>query len=190
MNENEEIETTKIFLTQWCYYLVIVYIQKNEYHKQRIKEWRNTKSKRICVLIGESSLWDAAFWREALRKPFIVCAVVVDHVIFLHPLEPVLICCVQFLWQPSINGGGWIWVARRCPIRPYTSIGIKIPVRGNERSLSPVCLNQTTPCSPIISIPQARINSHWLILWERNTIALQVLEFSNGGAINREAETE
>jgi hypothetical protein len=47
-----------------------------------------------CLIV---SLGGVAFWREALGKPLCVCAVIINHVVLLHPFKPVLICSVQLL---------------------------------------------------------------------------------------------
>ena len=43
------------------------------------------------------SLGGVALWRESLGKPLYICAVIINHVVLLHPFKPVLICSVQLL---------------------------------------------------------------------------------------------
>jgi uncharacterized membrane protein YjjP (DUF1212 family) len=47
-----------------------------------------------CLII---SLGGVAFRRKALGKPLCVCAVIINHVVLLHPFKPVFICRVQLL---------------------------------------------------------------------------------------------
>jgi len=45
-----------------------------------------------------------------------------------------------------------------------------------ERSFGPICFLQTTPCGPIISIPQTVVYLHGLVEGELHSQLLQVLE--------------
>lgn len=144
-------------------------------------------NERISLWLVRSvwSLGSGAFDREALRKTLDICAVIVDHVVVLHPFQPFLTCTVQLLWKPIAI----TWSARRCSRGPNTSFSVKISVRGSERSYTPICLDKSTSGCPIISIPEARVYSHRLALQEWNTVGLLILELSNGSAINWKTET-
>ena len=134
---------------------------------------------------------DVAFWRKTLWEALSVCAIIVNHVVLLHPLQPLMACSVQFLWKPWTTATGGCrrsFSARRCSRRPYASLSIEVSVGSCEWSLCPICLHKSTSCCPVISIPQTRIYPHWLILWEGNPNSLRVLELSNGSAINWESE--
>lgn len=61
----------------------------------------------ICYTFSSVlSFWlsHAALRRKALRKPLGIGAVVVDHVVPLHPPEPLLARGVQLLGQPGVAG--------------------------------------------------------------------------------------
>ena len=135
----------------------------------------------------------SAFRRKALWESLGVRAVIVDHVILLHPFHSLLACGIKLLWVPLCTGGGRsgsIWTARRCSRRPDAGISIEVPIGGSEGSLAPVCLDKPTSCCPVICIPETGVYPHGLVLWVWNTNWLRVLELPDGGAIHREAETE
>jgi hypothetical protein len=52
--------------------------------RKRMKESKGC----LIVSLGHGGL---AFWREALGKPLCVSAVIINHVVFLHPFQPVLV---------------------------------------------------------------------------------------------------
>ena len=188
------------------YQLVTLLCESDQYYCIKFcgyniyNEWSN-----CIVQLSEASIWlngenyeedvlylgrvcGSAFWRKALRKSLSVCAVVVYHVILLHPLEPLLACWVHLFGEPSIAtwwGGRWSWTTRRCPRGPNTSTCIEVSIGSCERSLCPICLHKSTPCGPIISIPEAWVYLHGLVFWKWNANWLQVLELSNGSAIYR-----
>jgi hypothetical protein len=138
-----------------------------------------------CFIV---SLGGVAFWREALGKPLSVCAVIINHVVLLHPFQPVLIWSVQLLWKPGITSGRRRWSARRCSRRPNASISFEVSVGSSKWGLAPVRLYKPASCRPVISIPKTGVYSHRLVLWECNTNRFWVLELSNGSAIDRESE--
>ena len=144
------------------------------------------ESLHICT--SSISLGSAALHREALRESLDICTIIVDHVVPLHPFHPFLTCIVQLLWKP-IAVTSTSWTARRWSRRPYASFSVKIPVRGSERSCTPICLHKSASCGSIIGVPEARVYPHGLALQEGNTIGFLILELSNGGAINWKTET-
>ncbi|PON97956.1 hypothetical protein TorRG33x02_062710 [Trema orientale] len=94
-----------------------------------------------------------AFKREALREPLGVRTVIVNHVVLLHPLEPLLTRGVQLLGRPAGTLGG----------------GVEVSVGSGERSLTPVRLDESSSGRPVICVPKARVYPHWLLLWEWDT---------------------
>ena len=68
-------------------------------------------------------------------------------------------------------------------------IGIKIPVGGDEGCLRPIGLDEPSSGSPVLSVPEAGVDPHGLVLGKCNAPRFQVLEVSDGSAINHEAET-
>lgn len=113
-------------------------------------------------------LGSGTFWREALRESLWISTIVVNHVILLYPFHSLLACRIQLLREPIIVVG---------------DICIEVPIRSCEGGMRPVGLNKTTPCCPIISIPETRVDSHWLVLWEWNTQWFWVLELSDRSSI-------
>lgn len=138
------------------------------------------------------SLCCFAFRWQALREPLDVWAVIVNHVVFLHPSKPFLTRWIQFLWKPCIRRRGvWRTIRRcRCSIRQSTSIGFEVPVRSSERSMGPICLHQSTPSCPVISVPKTWVYSHGLVFGEWDSHWFHVLELSDWCTINREAEKQ
>ncbi|URE47645.1 STYKc [Musa troglodytarum] len=117
-----------------------------------------------------------ALCRQALWEPLEVAAVVVDHVVRLHPLHLLLACGVQLLAPPPAAAGD--------------SVGREASVRGRERRLRPVGLDQAASGSPVIRVPEAGVEPHGLVLGERDAPRFQVLEVSDRGAVDHEAAEE
>lgn len=93
----------------------------------------------------------SAFRGKTLREPLHISAVIVNHVILLHPSQSLHACWVHLLIHPSTLV--WRWLAWRSTRGPNTSIGIEIPEGGNEGSLAPVCFDKPTSCGPVLGIP-------------------------------------
>ncbi|PON55967.1 hypothetical protein PanWU01x14_184340 [Parasponia andersonii] len=110
----------------------------------------------ISFSLERLSCSSCAFKREALRKSLGVRTVIVNHVVLLHPLELLLTRGIQLLRQPAgtLGGGGG---------------GVEVSVGSGERSLTPVCLDESSSGCPVICVPKARVYSHWLLLWEWDT---------------------
>ena len=120
-----------------------------------------------------------AFSWKTTRESFQITAIVVDHEVFLNPSQSSSSMCIKLVGLPC-----WIreWIGRR------ESGNIEVPVVCCKGCLSPICFHQSSSCSPIISIPKARVNLHRLSLREWNTNRFCVLEYSYGSVINQEAE--
>ncbi|RRT45126.1 hypothetical protein B296_00035561 [Ensete ventricosum] len=113
---------------------------------------------------------NGALCRQALWEPLEVAAVVVDHVVLLHPLH-------LLLAPPPAAAAG-------------DSVGPEASIRGGERRLRPVGLDQAASGSPVIRVPEAGVDSHGLVLGERDAPRFQVLEVSDRGAVDHEAAEE
>ena len=131
----------------------------------------------------------ALCWK-ALRKPFGVSAIIVNHIVLLHPSQSLLTCWIQLLREPRIVWWARTWAAGWCTRWNCACICIEVSVWGSERSLAPICLHKPTSCCPIICIPQTWVNPHCLVFREWNSVWFHVLELSDWSAIHREAETE
>ena len=81
----------------------------------------------ILCLVG-----DSAFQWGALRESRCVLAIIVDHVILLHPSQPLLARRIELLGKPRIIGRVRR-AARRHTIRPDTSFGVEVPKGSSER---------------------------------------------------------
>lgn len=135
---------------------------------------------------GHSTLRRKPFW-EALC----VCAIIINHVILLHPLEFLSACFIKLIDLHPCRG----WRIRRARRRndwtcwvTNASFGIKVSTRSCKWSFCPICFDKTASCCPVISVPETRVYSHWLVFWVRNVDWLQVLELSNRCAIDIESE--
>ena len=133
--------------------------------------------------------WSLAFSWDTLRESFQVSAVVVNHVLVLHPSKPVAAGGIKSLNLPGtvlhgIRGcGGARWSRW-----PNTSIGFEISVRSSERSLCPVSLHEPPSRCPIISVPETRINPHGLLRRERHSDWFRVVEYSYRDVVHQETE--
>lgn len=96
-----------------------------------------------------------ALWSKTLTESLCVCAIIVNHIILLHPLNPPLIRIIKRLPVPCSFIG--VWLARRSTIRPYASIGIEVRVGGSEGRLVPIDFYKSTSCGPVISIPETGV---------------------------------
>ena len=137
----------------------------NEENKEYVINW----------LLASLEPWSLAFDWKALGKSFEVGAVVVNHEIVLHPSKPISACSVKRLSLPCTLPR---WASRRCSgwdaagggrWSSNTSISLEVSVRSSERSFSPICLHSPALCSPVVGIPQTRVNPHGLVFWEWNT---------------------
>ncbi|KAH0465913.1 hypothetical protein IEQ34_006016 [Dendrobium chrysotoxum] len=86
-------------------------------------------------------LIDGALSRQALGESLAIGAVVIDHVITLHPQHPLL---VRHIHLASTGG-------------------------------------------PIVSVPEAGVDSHGLTLWERHPFRLQISEYPYGRPVHHES---
>ena len=115
--------------------------------------------------------------RNALWESLKIVAVVIDHEVLLNPS--------QFSSAIGIK-----LVALPCSIREGIGgelCGFEIAVVGCKGCLGPISFHQTTSGGPVISVPQARIDSHGLLLWERNANSLTILEHPYGNVIHQES---
>lgn len=155
-----------------------------------------TKHEKKLNSRGVKGLWyekvlfscDCAFRRKTLWETLGISAVVVYHVVLLHPLNSGLPCCIHWLLHPWLV---WWWIVRwtRWAWRrsPNTCFSIEVPIRGCEWSLAPISFHQASPCGPVISIPKTWIYPHGLGFGKRNTFWFKILEFPYGCPIHRES---
>jgi len=122
------------------------------------------------------------FWREPLWKTSDISAVVVNHVVLLNQTKLGLPRGIQWLAR-----GGRTW--RRTWRRPNTSFCIEVSVWGREWGLAPIRFHKPTSRGPILSIPQAWVYSHGLVLGEWNTLCLQIPELPYWCSIHRKSVT-
>ena len=142
-------------------------------------------------LVPSAELWSLAFGWETLREAFQVSAVVVNHILLLHPTNPSSICCIKCLILPRISLQRiWIVDTRWWPRWPNTSIGLKISVRGFEWCFGPVSLHKPPSRCPIIGIPEAWVNPHGLAVGEWNTKWFQVVEHSYRNVIYQKPDKQ
>lgn len=154
----------------------------NEENKEYVINW----------LLVSLEPWSLAFNWEALGESFEVGAVVVNHELLLHPSKPIPACSIKRLSLPctllawgsrcsgwDAAGGGW-WSSN-------TSIGLEVSVRSGERSLSPISPHSPALCSPVVGIPQTRVNPHGLVFWEWNTKWFQVVEHPDWNVVHQES---
>ena len=144
----------------------------------------------IYSLTSKLESGSLAFSWKAFWEAFKIRAVVVDHELLLHPTKSFSACGINPLsfpctllcqWISRCSGGTGGWWASS------TSIGLEVSVRGGERSLSPISLDKTTSCCPVICIPQTWINPHGLVFREWDSSWFQVVEHSDWNVIHQES---
>jgi hypothetical protein len=112
-----------------------------------------------------------ALRRGTLREASQVSAVVVNHEIFLNPSQSSSTWSIKLIGVPCTvrESAGRLGTTRRSTVRPSTGIGLEVSIVCGEGRLSPVSFDQSTSCSPVISIPEARVNPHGLALGKWNS---------------------
>jgi len=124
--------------------------------------------------------------RGKLRVAFSVSAVVVDGEFLTHPFESIPLCSVKVteLWlvPPSLA----LCVAELGVHRGLAPVDVEPLVGCYEWSFGPVCFLQTTPCCPVISVPQTVVYLHWLVEWEFHSQVLAVLEHPDWHIVHKE----
>lgn len=171
------------------------FVKKFQIIIQWIKNTNNEPmNERIYYRMNISFLVRTTSWtfcRKALWEPLDISTVVINHVFPLHPPHPPVTHWVHFLIYPSIvrywNCFQSIAGATRAPSRDDTSIGPVVLVVRSEWCLSPISLDSSSHCCPIISIPEAGVHPHGLIFRESNSSLLHVLEISYWYVINHES---
>ena len=127
-----------------------------------------------------------AFWWE-LRVPNAVRAIVVDGPFLAHPPEPLPLSGVEVAELRLVPPSLALSVTELSIHSGLTSINVEALVSGYEGSFGPICLLQTTPCGPVICIPQAVVDFHGLVEWEFDSQVLAVLEHPDWDVINKES---
>jgi len=125
-------------------------------------------------------------FRGELRVAFSVSAVVVDGEFLTHPFESLPLSSVKVteLWlvPPSLS----LRVAELSVHWGLTPIDVEPLVRCYERGFRPICFLQTTPCGPIIGIPQTVVYLHRLVEWKLHSQVLAVLEHPDWNIVHKE----
>lgn len=104
----------------------------------------------LCLQGNEAShISEGAFLREALGKPLRVVAVVVDHVVVMHPFHLLYVGGDGGLVHPGRGRG----TARGAGARPRAPVDGHIAEGSCEGSLRPVGLHSTSLRCPVLSIP-------------------------------------
>jgi hypothetical protein len=116
-----------------------------------------------------------------LGEPFGVCAVIIDHVVLLHPLETPLLVGVQSLLCSGVR--------RR-------SNSIEVAEGCSKGRFSPVGLDKPTSGCPVICIPKGGVDPHCLALGimiigiHFTQLCLPVLKHSNRSPVYRKSEQQ
>ncbi|KAH6770038.1 FTSH protease 11 [Perilla frutescens var. hirtella] len=126
-----------------------------------------------------------AFFREPLRKPFKIGAVVVDHVILLDPSNFVSSISIQSLRLP--------WLPAQVPVAGvagpthHAADVVVIPVRGRERRLAPTrnrrCRYQTA--HTLDSCHSGNLYPYKDLIWDRNNSPRLIDRISVDGSHSR-----
>ena len=156
-------------------------------NKEFILIQRNQQLNIQANLASLEEPWSLAFGWETLRETFKVIAIVVNHVLLLHPSDSVPFSCIRssilpFTGLQRIGGQGDTGWLRG----PNTSIGFEVSVRSCKWSFCPVSLYKPTSCCPVISIPEAWVNPHGLAFGKWNTNWFQVVKHSYRNVIHQE----
>jgi hypothetical protein len=141
-------------------------------------------------------LLHGALGGEALRVPLGVGAVVVDHVLALHPAHALLQGEVELLVVPVAGGCGGTRGALGADAGAAAGlaagdgdagVGPEGPVGGGEGRVGPVRLDAPPLRGPVVGVPEAGVEPHGLVLGERDPLALQVPEVPDRQVVHHEA---
>jgi len=161
--------------------------QTNGTKTKAIIEWKKKKHFSSCKSFWCLELWLEAFRRHLCIESFGVSAIIIDHVIVSDPIQLTQLSITQLLVcgrSPPIGRDIWrTLVDADCSI-PLASPCSKIIQSSYEWCTTPICLNKSTSCCPIICIPQAGINLHSLPVWESNALIFIVAVHPNWYTIN------
>lgn len=142
--------------------------------------------KLLAVLQLNSDIMVPFAFRRHCRVSGSISAIVIDSILWSNPLKSSILISIQvlklLLIPPPHSLCGTEFGLNRC----LTTVDMKSPVRSDERSLAPVSLLEAASCRPIIGIPQAWIDLHWLIEGEPHSQILAILEHSNWHIIHIE----
>lgn len=119
-----------------------------------------------------------AFQGKTLRKSSIVGAIIIYHEILLNPSQPSPAISIELLILPCSVWESWI-----------ARLHVEVAIIGRKWRTGPISFHKPTSCRPIVSIPEAWVYSHWLVLWERDTNWFGVLEHPNRSVVHQETET-
>lgn len=116
-------------------------------------------------------------------KAFCILAVVIDHVVTPNPLESLFLTGIELLVPPCPFRSR----AQRRSARRHARVCAEALVRRHERSLTPISLHEPTPGGPVVSIPQAGVEAHRLVLRVGHSHLLAVPKSSDRCSIHVEA---
>lgn len=126
-------------------------------------------------------------------KSLEVGAIVVNHVVLLHPSESSSSIRVQPLGLPSTIrlSSCELWSTGRWAYRPVAGVGaFEVPKVRSERSLRPIRFHKPATRRPLVCVPEARVKLHGLALRERNPDGFIVVEYSKRDVIHQETAKE
>lgn len=120
--------------------------------------------------------------------PFSVCAVIIDDKVPQHPAIVQLLVAREVprlvLIPPVISRGGH---AGREGILPLASLDVEVPVGRHEWGVLPVRLLQPAPRCPVVRVPDAREQVHWLLVREEVVCVVCVFVYSYGDPVHIES---
>ncbi|MQM01647.1 hypothetical protein Taro_034404 [Colocasia esculenta] len=109
---------------------------------------------------------DPALRGKPLREALHVGAVVVDHVVPLHPPQPLPAGGVQLLVPPGAaprtGGRGFVRSAAGGAPGRDAGVGVEVSVGGDEGGLGPVGLYEAAAGGPVVGVPEAGVDPHGL----------------------------
>lgn len=145
---------------------------------------KNERAASRLVSSHRSEPGPLALDRDSFGKPRKISAVIVDHLLLLHPSNSVSAVSVEPLSLPRL-------VAERVvPTRPGHArprVDLEVPVMSGEGSLGPIRLHPPSLRRPVIGIPQAAVHPHRLPRWERNSRVGVVGEHPHRDVVNQES---
>lgn len=121
----------------------------------------------------------------------IILAIIIDHKVSLHPR---IIHLLFFRKMPSrvlippFLGRGW-YTCREW-IFPLASIDAEIFVWRNERFFTPICLFKSASCCPIVGVPYAWEQVHWLLIWEEIVCVICIFVYPDWYSVHKEPVQE
>lgn len=137
----------------------------------------------MASIIADKKSLNVIAIADTFRRHFLVSggvgAVIVDSVVLPHPFQEPPLPPIQVSELHLIPPPPPLRSAHRLRSRSFAGIDVELLVGGDEGRLAPIGFLHTPSGGPVIRIPQARIDLHWLVEREPYPQVLAVLEHAD-----------